>query len=79
MAIQVSLCPEFPVLKVSPHVDHPWISEQSEIISAPGFVSVNGSYDEMLHSGTGSVWWHNSQFLMCSLLFTPIWVVLCRQ
>ncbi|XP_033606810.1 vacuolar protein sorting-associated protein 37A isoform X2 [Cryptotermes secundus] len=43
MAVQVSLCPEFPrkrpVLKVSPQIDHPWVNEQSEIISAPGLVN----------------------------------------
>jgi ESCRT-I complex subunit VPS37 len=67
MAIQVSLCPEFPrkrpVLKVSPQIDHPWVSEQSEIIRAPGLVNVSGSFTKMLHSDSGYVWWHNSSFL----------------
>jgi ESCRT-I complex subunit VPS37 len=83
MAIQVSLCPEFPrkrpVLKVSPQIDHPWVDEQSEIISAPGLLNVSSSFTEMLHSDSGSVWSHNSGFLVCSSLFTLIWVVLCRQ
>ena len=46
MAIQVSLPPEFPlekpVLKVSPQIDHPWVNEQCEIISAPGLMNVSG-------------------------------------
>jgi hypothetical protein len=72
MAIQVSMCPEFPqkkpVLKVSPQIDHPWVSEQSEIINAPGLVNASGSFAEMLRFGSGSVWWHNSHFLVCSSL-----------
>jgi ESCRT-I complex subunit VPS37 len=46
MAIHVSLPPEFPlekpVLKVSPQINHPWVNEQCEIISAPGLMNVSG-------------------------------------
>lgn len=53
MAIQVSLPPEFPlekpVLKVSPQIDHPWVNEQCEIISAPGLMNFT------VHSDLGRV------------------------
>jgi hypothetical protein len=52
MAIQVSLPPEFPlekpVLKVSPQIDHPWVSEQCKIISAPGLLNVSVQCCEVL-------------------------------
>ncbi|XP_069681970.1 vacuolar protein sorting-associated protein 37A-like [Periplaneta americana] len=53
MAILVSLSPEFPlekpVLKVTPQIDHPWVNEQSEIISAPGLLNFT------VHSDLGRV------------------------
>ncbi|KAJ4440263.1 hypothetical protein ANN_08402 [Periplaneta americana] len=53
MAILVSLSPEFPlekpVLKVTPQTDHPWVNEQSEIISAPGLLNFT------VHSDLGRV------------------------
>jgi hypothetical protein len=83
MAIQVSLSPEFPlekpVLKVSPQIDHPWVNEQCEIISAPGLLNVSGQLCPMQHSGSGAVWWCNSEFILLSSQFTLIWAVLCRQ
>jgi hypothetical protein len=85
MAIQVSLPPEFPlekpVLKVSPQIDHPWVNEQCEIISAPGLMNVSGLVCVCLRlvPRSGAVWWCNCQFVVCSSPFTPIWVVSCRQ
>lgn len=53
MAILVSLSPEFPlekpVLKVTPQIDHLWVNEQSEIISAPGLLNFT------VHSDLGRV------------------------
>ncbi|KAJ9601318.1 hypothetical protein L9F63_000540 [Diploptera punctata] len=53
MAIIVSLSPEFPlekpVLKVTPDIDHPWISESNEIVSAPGLLNFT------VHSDLGRV------------------------
>jgi ESCRT-I complex subunit VPS37 len=61
MAIHVSLPPEFPlekpVLKVSPHIDHPWVGDQCKIISAPGLLNVSVWLCGALHSDTGAVEW----------------------
>lgn len=46
LCLHISLSNEFPnekpLLTVSPAIVHPWVNADSEVVSAPGLLNVNG-------------------------------------
>lgn len=45
LAMLIILGPDFPmekpILKITPSISHQWVNENSEIVSAPGYLNVN--------------------------------------